>query len=661
MRSGIDHDELDPEVRPQDDLFGHVNGRWAARTEIPADKARYGSFDALRDRAELDVRAIVEETAADTKAEPGSPRRKVGDLFTSFMDRDRVEALGSDPLAEDLAAISAVSDLRELAEVMGRLQRGGSSGIVQAYVTSDAKDSEHYIAYLEQGGIGLPDEAYYRDDAYAEIREAYVPHIATMLELAGVDLTGAEGSADAAERIMALETRLASSHWDVVASRDALKTYTKVSGSELAALAPDFDWVAWAAGLGAPDGSFDHVVVRQPSFLTAASEALTHVALDDWKLWLSWHLVSDTAPYLSSAFVDANFAFYGRLLSGAPELRERWKRGVGAVESLLGEAVGELYVERHFPPEAKERMDELVANVVEAFRRDFGELAWMGPDTRARALDKLDTFLPKVGYPEVWRDYSAFQVTSDDLVGNVRRGHAFETDRQLARIGEEIDRREWLMSPQTVNAYYHPGLNEIVFPAAILQPPFFDFEADPAVNYGGIGAVIAHEIGHGFDDQGSRFDLHGNLVDWWTEEDRGRFDSLAERLVAQFDHLETRDAPGEKVNGGLTVGENIGDLGGIAMGYAAYQVATEGTEPPVVDGLTGAQRFFLGWAQIWRGKAREQEARRLLAIDPHSPMDLRANVVRNLPEFHEAFGVEPSDDMWLEPDDQVRIFGARSA
>ena len=660
MRSGIDHHELDPEVRPQDDLFGHVNGRWAARTEIPADKARYGSFDALRDKAELDVRAIVEEAASDP-SEPGSARRKVGDLFTSFMDEDRVEALGAKPLADDLAAISEGSDLRDLAELMGRLQRGGASGIVQAYVTADARDSEHYIAYLEQGGLGLPDEAYYRDDAYAEIRQAYVPHIATMLDLAQVDLGPVGDSTAAAGRIMALETRLAASHWDVVASRDALKTYTKLSASELAEQAPRFDWAAWAEGLGAPEGAFDQVVVRQPSFLVAASEALADVALDDWKLWLAWHLVSDTAPYLSTEFVDTNFAFYGRLLSGAPLLRERWKRGVGVVESLLGEAVGEMYVERHFPPEAKERMDELVANVVEAFRRDFQALAWMGSDTRARALDKLDTFLPKVGYPEVWRDYSAFEVSADDLVGNVRRGHAFETDRQLARIGEEIDRREWLMSPQTVNAYYHPGLNEIVFPAAILQPPFFDFEADSAVNYGGIGAVIAHEIGHGFDDQGSRFDPAGNLVDWWTEEDRSRFDALAERLVAQFGDLETRDALGEKVNGGLTVGENIGDLGGVAMGYAAYQVATEDEGAPVIDGLSGAQRFFLGWAQIWRGKAREQEARRLLAIDPHSPMDLRANIVRNLPEFHEAFDVQPGDGMWLEPDDQVRIFGARSA
>ncbi len=418
---------------------------------------------------------------------------------------------------------------------------------------------------------------------------------------------------------MALETRLAAGHWDKVANRDPVKTYTKVDRDALAELTPGVDWPAFLDGWRAPRAGLDSAIARQPSFLTAMAEALTHEPVEAWRDWLRWRVIHAFAPYLSSALVEENFDFYGRTLSGVPQMRERWKRGVSLVEDALGEAVGQLYVERHFPPSAKERMVHLVENLVEAFRRDFRDLEWMGEQTRAEALAKLDAFTAKIGYPDVWRDYSGLAIDPGDLVGNVRRAAAFEADRNLGKLGGPVDRTEWLMTPQTVNAYYNPGMNEIVFPAAILQPPFFDVEADDAANYGGIGAVIGHEIGHGFDDSGSQFDGTGALRNWWTEEDRARFEERANALIEQFNVLEPRDAPGSKVNGALTVGENIGDLGGLTIGLAAYRIATEGEEPPVLDGLTGEQRFFMGWAQVWRGRAREAEAKRLLADRPAQP------------------------------------------
>jgi putative endopeptidase len=456
---------------------------------------------------------------------------------------------------------------------------------------------------------------------------------------------------------MALETLLAASHWDNVSNRDAIKTYNAHTLDEVKVLAPQFPWDTWLSGLQAPDGSFGKVIVRQPSFVTALGDALQSTDIADWRSWLTWHVLSEFATVLPQSFVDEDFDFHGRTLSGQPENKERWKRGVSVVEACVGEAVGQLYAERWFPPAAKARMQELVANLVEAFRRSFSSLEWMGTDTRAQALDKLDAFTPKIGYPDVWRDYSAIEIDPDDLVGNVRRSTAFEVDRNLAKIGRPIDRSEWFMLPQTVNAYYMPSMNEIVFPAAILQPPFFDLEADDAVNYGGIGAVIGHELGHGFDDQGSRYDGTGALRDWWTEADRERFDTLSQRLIEQFSAFTPAGlSEDHKVNGGLTVGENIGDLGGLQIGYSAYRIATEGDGMPEIDGFTGPQRFFIGWAQVWCGKAREAEAIRLLAIDPHSPQDVRGNAVRNLTEFHEAFAVEPDDAMWLDEDQRVRIF-----
>ena len=502
-----------------------------------------------------------------------------------------------------------------------------------------------------QAGLGLPDEAYYREDEHSDLRDDYVKHVATLLRL--VDEPDPRS---AARRVLELETRLAKGHWTNVDSRDALKTYNKMDRSGLNQIAPGLDWSAWLEGLHVPEGSFDEVVARQPDAFTAAGEALTEVPLADWRAWLVFHHVRASAPYLSSRFVDANFAFYGQRLSGIPQLRERWKRGVGVVEGALGFAVGRLYVGRHFPPEHKAKMERLVDWLVAAYREDIEQLEWMSPETRDKALAKLERFTPKIGYPDTWRDYGALFIERDDLLASVRRADAFEHDRQLAKIGQEIDRDEWLMTPQTVNAYYHPGMNEIVFPASILRPPFFDPDADDAVNFGGIGAVIGHEIGHGFDDQGSRYDGDGNLADWWTKGDRRGFDKRAKALIKQYDALEPAALPGHHVNGALTVGENIGDLGGITIAHLAYELSLEGGEAPEVDGYTGSQRVFLGWAQVWRTAVRDAEAKRLLAIDPHSPPEFRANVVRNLDEFHQAFEVGEDDEMWLAEDERVRIW-----
>ena len=654
MRSGITMVNGDSTVRPQDDLFWHVNGRWMAEATIPDDRAVHGRFHMLRDDAEEHLRSIVEDAAAGDSP-VGSPARKVGDIYASFRDEERVEALRALPILPDLVEVDGVRTVRDLLRLSGSLQRKGIGGAITLFVSTDAGDSTRYVLYVHQSGLGLPDESYYREDSFAEIRLAYVAHLAAMLRLAGL-AEDEDEARTAAERIMALETRLAGEHWDVVRNRDAVKTYNLVDRAGLHALSPEIDWDAWLGGLGAPAGAFDEVVVRQPSYLTALGAALADVDLDDWKLWLAWQVVNSTAPYLSSEFVALNFAFYGRTLTGAPEQRERWKRGVALVERSLGEAAGELYVERHFPPTAKARMEELVANVVESYRRSIDSLEWMGPETRQRALAKLDRFTAKIGYPDTWRDYSGLAIDRDDLVGNVRAAAAFDVAWELGKIGRPVDRGEWFMTPQTVNAYYSPGMNDIVFPAAILQPPFFDADADDAANYGAIAAVIGHEIGHGFDDQGSRYDGDGNLVDWWTEEDRARFDERAQALIAQYSAFEPRDLPGRAVNGALTVGENIGDLGGLGIAYQAYRIALGDAEPPVIDGLTGAQRFFYGWAQCWMTITREAEAVRRLATDPHSPPEFRANVVRNLDEFYAAFDVAECDALWLHPSERVRIW-----
>ncbi|MGD8201603.1 M13 family metallopeptidase [Ornithinimicrobium sp. W1679] len=655
--SGIDRALMDPAVRPQDDLFAHVNGTWLATAEIPADRARYGAFDMLRENAETHVRELIEQAAARRPA-PDSPEGKVGALYASFMDTDRVASLGTDPLVGPLGRIAAVTTPVDVVRVSAQQEREGADGLVSTWVTADAGSPEEYIAYLHQGAIGLPDEAYYTDEEHEGVRKAYRTYLARLFELAAPALAGAglDLGEDPVAAVYDLEERIAAAHWDRVAARDAVRSYTRLDREELSGRTPGWDWDAWAGGLGAPAGALERVVARQPDVLAAVALALQEVPVEHWRAWLTVRLLDATAPYLTEELVAAHFDFHGRALSGTPENKERWKRGVALVEGLLGEAAGELYVAAHFPPAARERMEQLVEHVVAAFRQRIGELEWMSPETRDRALEKLAAFRPKIGHPPAFRDYSAYELDATDLLGNVRRGSAFETDRQLAKVGRPIDRDEWLMTPQTVNAYYHPMLNEIVFPAAILQPPFFDVDADDAVNYGGIGAVIAHEIGHGFDDQGSRYAGDGSLTDWWTEQDRERFDARAQRLVEQFSTLSPRDLPDDAtVNGGLTVGENIGDLCGLELAHLAYRIATDG-QAPQIEGWTADQRFFLGWASVWRTTARPEEARRLLSVDPHAPADLRANTVRNVDAFHEAFGTAEGDDLWLAPQERVRVF-----
>jgi putative endopeptidase len=646
LESGIALDELDPTIRPQDDLYRHVNGRWIDRSEIPSDKARYGSFYVLAEEAERAVRAIIEEAQ---HAEPGTEQRKVGDLFTSFMDLERVEALGAAPLAPALEQVDAVASVDDFMATLGRLERQGVNGLMQLFVDNDPGNPERYLVFVEQGGIGLPDESYFREEKFAEVREKYRAFIEQMFTLAGL-----EGPADAAARVFELETSIAAQHWDNVRTRDAEATYNLRSWGELGATV-SLD--TWLGAMDPPAGSFDEIVVREPSFIDGALGLITHDRLDAWRDWLRWQVVRSSAPYLSGAFVDANFDFYGRTLTGTPELRARWKRGVSFVEGAMGEAVGRIYVERHFPPAAKQSMDVLVEHLVEAYRQSIAALPWMTEETRGRAREKLEKFTPKIGFPVTWRDYSTLEVDAADLIGNVRASSEFEFQRELGKIGRPLDRDEWFMTPQTINAYYNPGFNEIVFPAAILQYPFFDESRDAAANYGAIGAVIGHEIGHGFDDQGSRFDGDGRLIDWWTAEDRAAFERLTSSLIAQYDALAPQQTPEHHVNGALTIGENIGDLGGLGIAWKAYLISLDGAEPPVIDGLSGAERFFLSWAQAWQLKARDEEVVRLLSIDPHSPNEFRCNqIVRNIDAFYDTFAVSQDDALWLDPNERVTIW-----
>jgi putative endopeptidase len=654
--SGVDRSTFDPSVRAQDDLFRHVNGGWIKATDIPADLASYGSFMKLRDDAEAHVRAIVEETAAHAGEHPeGSEARKIADLFASFMDEDRAEALGITPIQPVLdAAAAASASPAGVFEHAAKLQAQGVNVFFSAYVDTDAKKSDQYILTLNQGGLGLPDRSYYLEDKYEKVREAYRAHVAKMFVLAG--RTEADAKADA-DRVLAFETKLATTHWDRVKTRDATLTYNKFDRKDLAKLAPGLEWGKWFFIQGVLDAGTSQVIVGQPEAFTGLAALIAEMKPEDARAYLQSHVLRASAPYLSKAFVDENFAFYGKTLTGVPENRPRWKRGVGVVEMALGEAAGRLYVEKHFPPEAKEKMKGLVQNLIAAYRQSIEGLDWMGPETKAKALVKLEKFTPKIGYPDKWRDYSALEIKPNDLVGNVRRAIAFEHKRNLAKLGQPVDRSEWMMTPQTVNAYYNPGMNEIVFPAAILRPPFFDLKADDAVNYGGIGAVIGHEIGHGFDDQGSKFDGDGNLTNWWTDADRSEFDKRSAALIEQYNSFEPAQLPGQKVNGALTIGENIGDLGGLTIAHKAYLLSLDGANAPEIDGLTGPQRVFIGWAQVWRSKYRDAELERRLTIDPHSPPEFRCNgVLRNLPEFHQAFGVKEGDRLWLPPEKRVRIW-----
>jgi putative endopeptidase len=656
IRSGIDLSYLDDNARPQDDLFGHVNGRWLADYDIPADRATDGAFRHLYDRAEEHVRDLIigaSEQASGDGTVDGDAQR-IGDLYASFLDEETVQRRGVQPLRDELSVIDAAADPAALAAAIGTLQRTGVGGGVGVYIDTDAKNSARYLVHLNQSGLGLPDESYYRDQQHAQVLAAYPEHIARMFGL----VFGAGDHEETAARIVALETKLAGAHWDVVKRRDADLTYNLRTFAELQSEAPGFDWAGWVDGLGGTPAALAEVVVRQPGYFTAFAELWNSVELDDWKDWARWRLIRARANWLTDDIVAADFDFYGRMLTGAEQIRDRWKRGVSLVESLMGDAVGKLYVQKHFPPGAKARIDTLVGNLREAYRQSISELGWMTPQTRERALTKLDKFTAKVGYPAKWRDYSALVIDRGDLYGNYQRGHAVEHDRELAKLGGPVDRDEWFMTPQTVNAYYNPGMNEIVFPAAILQPPFFDAESDDAANYGGIGAVIGHEIGHGFDDQGAKYDGDGNLVDWWTDDDRTEFGSRTKVLIEQYEAYTPRGLDnGHHVNGAFTVGENIGDLGGLSIALLAYQLSLNGRPAPVIDGLTGVQRVFFGWAQVWRTKSRDAEAIRRLAIDPHSPPEFRCNgVLRNIDAFYDAFEVAEDDELFLAPQRRVRIW-----
>ena len=650
-KSGILQGNFKSSVRPQDDMYRHVNGGWLDTAEIPSDRAADGAFYQLRDESEKSVRVIIEEIAKGGGA-VGSNAQKIADLYNDFMDEAKAEELGVIPIAKDLEIAQNVSSLEEFTKVLGNFEGRGLGGFFSGWVTADAADPTTNIAYIYQGGLSLPDEAYYRDEKHASVRTQLVTHIERMFGLAGIK----DGSSHAS-RIMELETEIASHHWDTVRSRDAVLTFNKKTFAEIQGLIGRFDWRLWAENAGVPGNVLESVVIAQPDFIENLGKMLERFEVEKWRSWLTWHLLSSAAPYLSSNFVNENFAFYGTTLTGIPVLKERWKRGVALVEGALGEAVGQFYVERHFPAAAKARMGELVDNLIEAYRVSINELPWMSADTKKKALEKLGKFTPKIGYPDKWRDYSKLEIKRGDLVGNLARISKFRGDFEYSKVGKPVDKSEWLMTPQTVNAYYHPLMNEIVFPAAILQPPFFALDADDAVNYGGIGAVIGHEIGHGFDDQGSRYDGDGNLKNWWSDEDRKEFEKRTSSLISQYNALAPEEAPDVNVNGALTIGENIGDLGGATIAYKAYKIALGGKEAPVLDGLTGDQRFFIGYAQVWRGKIRSEAMKVRLATDPHSPGEFRCNqILKNLPQFHSAFGVKEGDSLYMPPSEQVAIW-----
>ncbi len=645
-KSGLDFSHIDSTIRLQDDLFRYFNGKWLAQSEIPEDRAADGAFVALRIKSETQVRDIIESATGSGEGQ------KIGDLYKSFMGTSRIQSLGISPIAKDLAAADKVQTLADFISTMSYLEARGTSGLFDAGIYPDQMDSTTNIVYLNQGGLSLPDEAYYREEEYAPIRQALLGHIEKMFALVG----NSQGKKLAA-KILALETQIAAHHWDSVKDRDATLTYNKYSRVELEKLSPSLDWALYLSSGEIAAKAFESVVVRQPDFFIGVAKLLAAFERNSWVAWLKWQIISGSAPYLTDELVDENFAFYGTTLSGTPKLRERWKRATFLVEGSLGEAIGKLYVEKYFPPQAKARMQTLVANLIAAYRLSITDLAWMSPETKKKAIEKLEKFTSKIGYPDKWRDYSALEITQDDLFGNLGRVTKFQRDYELAKIGAPVDRDEWHMSPQTVNAYYNPLMNEIVFPAGILQAPFFELGADDAVNYGGIGAVIGHEIGHGFDDQGSKYDGNGNLNNWWSDADRGEFEKRSNALIAQYNALRPRETPEITVNGALTVGENIGDLGGLTIAYKAYQISLAGAKSPVMDELTGEQRLFLSWAQVWRGKVRPEESRRRIATDPHSPPEFRCNViVSQLQEFYDAFGVTQKDAHWIDETSRVLIW-----
>ena len=648
--SGLELAAFDKTVRPQDDLFKHVNGTWLAKTEIPSDKASYGSFDVLFDKAQADLRTIVEAASKAPNKTAGADAQKIGDFYDSFMNEAKAEELGLTPLKDELAAIDAIKTKTDLAKTFAHFFKLNLINPLVGYVEGDAKNPKENILYVYQGGIGLPDRDYYfkPDPKLKEYREKYVAFMAGMLKMSG------DAAADkSAKDIFDLETRLAKAHWTNVENRDTIKTYNKVAVADLAKQFPGFDWTAWTTELGV--NNVPNLVVSQPTYVKALAAAVNELPVDRWKPYLKMSLLNGFAPYLSKQWVDAEFGFYRTTLEGVKDQQPRWKRAVNNLNANLGEMLGKLYVEKFFTPEAKANITRLVANLRETYKTSITSLDWMGPDTKKKALEKLAKFTPKVGYPNKWRDYSKLEIKKDDLVGNMSRAYLNENNFQLAKAGKPVDPEEWGMTPQTINAYYNPIRNEIVFPAAILQPPFFDPTADDAVNYGAIGGVIGHEMGHAFDDQGRHFDADGALTDWWTKEDAAKYEKQTKMLVEQFNDFEA--LPGLKVNGALTLGENIADLTGLTISHRAYQLSLGGKPGPEMDGLKADQRFYMGWAQAWRSKMRDDAMRQQVMSNVHAPDPFRANgPLRNVPDFYTAFDVKEGDKLFLPPDQRIKIW-----
>jgi predicted metalloendopeptidase len=651
LASGIATEYIDPSVRPQNDFFAYLNGKWLQTVQIPADQASWGSFDQLYENSLAQLRGIIEQTAAKGGA-VGTDEQRIGDFYASFMDEARLEQLGIAPLKGELDKIAALKNKAELPALLAHLGKIGVNVPFDFGIHQDNKDSTRYVADIGQGGLAMPDRDYYlkADDAkLADAKAKYQQYVGNVLAMAGD-----QNAAANAKAIVDFETELAKIQWTKVELRDPIKAYNKVKLADMDKLAPGIGWKSWldAAGLS---GKTSYVIVGQPSYLKALAQVSDKTPLETWKAYLAMHLIDAYGGYLSKNFVDARFDFHSKTLAGVEEIEPRWKRGVGAVERAQGEALGKLYVAQYFPPERKARMEALVKNLLAAYKESINKLDWMSPATRKEAQAKLAKFTPKIGYPNKWKVYSKLVVKRDDLVGNVMRARVVAADREVDKLGKPIDRDEWGMTPQTVNAYYNPEMNEIVFPAAILQPPFFDANADDAVNYGGIGAVIGHEISHGFDDQGAQYDGNGNLRDWWTRADHKNFKAKTAMLVKQYNAFEP--VPGYHVNGELTLGENIADNSGLAIAAKAYRISLKGKQAPVIDGLSGEQRLYMGWAQVWRAKMREQQTIAQIKADPHSPDAFRANgSLRNQPGFYEAFGVKPGDKMYLAPKDRVIIW-----
>ncbi|WP_264520146.1 M13 family metallopeptidase [Flavobacterium sp. N1994] len=649
LTSGINKKNMDTKVKPGDNFANYVNGTWLKTTKIPSDKASYGAFDMLYDQSQKDVKAIIED-AAKSNAADGSDEQKIGDCFSSFMNRKERDAKGLTPIQPELKAIDAIANYDDLASFFGTVNRTGISIPFQISVYSDFKDPTKYILITWQSGLGLGEREYYLspDPKMADIRKKYVAHVEKMLQLGGI-----ENPTENAAKIMALETSLATQQMKKEDTRDVMKLYNKYATADLKTLMPDFNWTAMLTKASVEKEK--SIVVTQVDYIKNLNNIIKKTPIDTWKTYLKWGLINKSASLLTAELDNQNFDFYGKTLNGTEKQEDDWKRGVSTVNGSLGEVVGKVYVEKHFSPEAKERMVTMVKNLLNSYAESIKKLDWMSADTKKEALKKVDKFMIKIGYPDKWRDYSTLKIAKNDLYGNTQRATEFEYKRNLDKLGKPVDRTEWGMTPQTVNAYYNPSLNEIVFPAAILQPPFFDLKADDAVNYGAIGAVIGHEIGHGFDDEGSTFDGDGVMKNWWTPADLAAFKAKTSALVAQYNSFKA--FPDLNVNGTFTLGENIGDLGGLSIAIKAYKATLKGKEAPVMDGFTGMQRVFLGWGQVWGEKTREEALRSQIARDPHSPAKFRINgVVRNVPEFYEAFKIKPTDSLYLAPEKRVKIW-----